>query len=441
MKSIILTIFFTTLGYLAHSQGPQWTLERCIEYANKHSISNQQQALSVEDRELALNTAKNSRLPSLSASVGANSYFGRGPSRDGTYKDEASVSGNLGLSTNIPIYQGGRIKHQVAESKLNLEAAMYDLNTSRENITLNVTALYLQVLFKMEIIDVAESNLELSRKYLVRSRGMFDGGKSPESAIYESEALVAKDELSLTLANNDLQLAVIELSQAMNFPRHYDFDMEVPKMDSVAMVSLMDPDEIYNCAMESRPNIKAEEIRLESRIRAVRGAKASLFPTISFSAGYGTNVYHSYATGAFNDNLWNQIRNNGNEHLGISINVPIFNRRATRNSIKSAQLSVQSQELVVLEQSQQLRKDVERAYFSANAAYSRYISAEKAYESAQVAFDYEEQRSQAGRSTIFDFDDARTRMEGANSEVVQSKYDYIFRTKMLVFYVDGTIDL
>ena len=193
--------------------------------------------------------------------------------------------------------------------------------------------------------------------------------------------------------------------------------------------------------MESRPNIKAEEIRLESRIRAVRGAKASLFPTISFSAGYGTNVYHSYATGAFNDNLWNQIRNNGNEHLGISINVPIFNRRATRNSIKSAQLSVQSQELVVLEQSQQLRKDVERAYFSANAAYSRYISAEKAYESAQVAFDYEEQRSQAGRSTIFDFDDARTRMEGANSELVQSKYDYIFRTKMLVFYVDGTIDL
>lgn len=358
---------------------------------------------------MELSTAKYSRLPDLNASIGGDASFGRVLSSDNTYKDNNQTSGSLNISTSLPVFQGMRINRQVKGGKLDLAAAMQDLERAREDVSINVMTLYLEVLYNKELTDVAERQLALSTLQATQSRELVAAGKQPESARYESEALMAKDQLSLTQARNDLQLALLNLSQALNRESAAGFDVVVPELDSVTLASLHrlgTADGVYNYAVENRPHIKAERLRLESSENSVLIAKSALYPSISLSGGYGTGVYS-----ADSDKFWAQMRHNSREYVGLSMNIPIFNRRATRNNIRSAQLSARSQRLALTEAELALRKEIEQAWYNADAAYSKYRSAGVALASAEVAFAYEQQKAESGRSTIFDFNDAKTRME------------------------------
>ena len=416
----------------APAPGTPWSLDDCIGYALANNIDVQQRALQVEQNEVELSTAKYSRLPDLNASIGGDASFGRVLSSDNTYKDNNQTSGSLNISTSIPVFQGMRINRQVKGGKLDLAAAMQDLERAREDLSINVMTLYLEVLYNKELADVAERQLALSTLQATQSRELVAAGKQPESARYESEALQAKDQLSLTQARNDLQLALLNLSQALNRESAAGFDVVVPELDSVTLASLHrlgTADEVYSYAAENRPHIKAERLRLESSENSVLIAKSALYPSISLSGGYGTGVYS-----ADSDKFWAQMRHNSREYVGLSMNIPIFNRRATRNNIRSAQLSARSQRLALTEAELALRKEIEQAWYNAYAAYSKYRSAGVALASAKVAFAYEQRKAESGRSTIFDFNDAKTRMEKAESELVQAKYEFVFRSKILDFY-------
>ena len=210
------------------------------------------------------------------------------------------------------------------------------------------------------------------------------------------------------------------------------FDVETPQLDSLAvdaMHRLGSPDAVYARAEQERPHIRAELLRVESRENAVDIARSALYPTISLSGGYGTGVYS-----ADKEHFWAQMRNNSREYVGLSVQIPIFNRRASRNNIRSARLALRNQELALTEARQALRKEIEQAYYNAEAAFAKYRSADEALRSARIAFAYEERKAEAGRSTIFDFGEAKTRMERAESELVQAKYEFVFRSKILDYY-------
>ena len=325
----------------APAPGTPWSLDDCIGYALAKNIDVQQRALQVEQNEVELSTAKYSRLPDLNASIGGDASFGRVLSSDNTYKDNNQTSGSLNISTSLPVFQGMRINRQVKGGKLDLAAAMQDLERAREDVSINVMTLYLEVLYNKELTDVAERQLALSTLQATQSRELVAAGKQPESARYESEALMAKDQLSLTQARNDLQLALLNLSQALNRESAAGFDVVVPELDSVTLASLHrlgTADGVYNYAVENRPHIKAERLRLESSENSVLIAKSALYPSISLSGGYGTGVYS-----ADSDKFWAQMRHNSREYVGLSMNIPIFNRRAARNDISKAQLAVRSQ--------------------------------------------------------------------------------------------------
>ena len=292
----------------APAPGTPWSLDDCIGYALANNIDVQQRALQVEQNEVELSTAKYSRLPDLNASIGGDASFGRVLSSDNTYKDNNQTSGSLNISTSIPVFQGMRINRQVKGGKLDLAAAMQDLERAREDLSINVMTLYLEVLYNKELADVAERQLALSTLQATQSRELVAAGKQPESARYESEALQAKDQLSLTQARNDLQLALLNLSQALNRESAAGFDVVVPELDSVTLASLHrlgTADEVYNYAAENRPHIKAERLRLESSENSVLIAKSALYPSISLSGGYGTGVYS-----ADSDKFWAQMRHN-----------------------------------------------------------------------------------------------------------------------------------
>ena len=431
---IILTIAFAcgVLGMLrAQEEGP-WSLEACIDYAQRNNIGVQQRALQTEESRVQLSTARFSRLPDLNASLGADASFGLSPSSNNVYVSSNRISGSIGASTSVPVFQGMRINRQIAGAKLDLEAAVQDMERAKEDVAVNVMVLYLQVLFNKELVGVAERQLALSTRQTERSRELFAGGKQPESALYESEALKANDELSLTQARNNLILSLLDLSQALNRPSADGFDVEAPRLDSLTletMRDLGDPEAVYDYADANRPAIRAERLRLQSSENSVRIARSALYPTISLNAGYSTGVYDNTGEG-----FWDQFRHNSREYVGLSVGIPIFNRRATRNNIRSAALSMRSQQLALTEAQQNLRKEIEQAYYNADAAYGKYRASESALRSARLAFAYEEQKADAGRSTVFDYNDARTRMQKAESDLIQAKYEFVFRTKILDFY-------
>ena len=376
--------------------GTPWSLDDCIGYALHNNVGVQQQALQVEQTDVKLSTSKYSRLPDLSASVGYNATFGRGTSDDNIRKTGTIQSGSFDVGASMPLFDGFRINREIKGGKLDLAAAMQDLERAREDLSINVMTLYLQVLYNKELTQIAERQLELSTQQAVRSRELVAAGKQPESARYESEALQANDELNLTQARNDL----------------------------------------YAYATENRPHIKAERLRLESAENAVRIAKSALYPSLSLRGGYGTGIY-STQEAAFGT----QFRKNSSEFVGVSMSVPIFNRRATHNSILSARIAMRKQQLAVTDAEQSLRKEIEQAWYNADAAYGKYRSADAALTSARVAFAYEQQKADAGRSTVFDFNDAKTRMEKAESELVQAKYEFVFRSKILDFYRGRPLEL
>ena len=398
--------------------GAAWTLDDCIGYAQRNNISVQQRALQVEQQQTSLSTARFSRLPNLNASIGTDFSFGRTLAADNTYRSDNQTSGSVSVAASMPLFEGLRINREIKGSKLDLAAAVADLDRAREDVAVNIMTLYLQVLYSREMVGIAERQLALSTEQTARSRELVDTGRQPESTYYESEALRANDALSLTQARNDLQLALLDLSQALNRESAAGFDIATPRLDSVTLASmhaLGSADEVYAMAVEERPHVRAERLRLASAENSVEIARSALYPSLSLSGGYGTGIY-------------------SREYVGLSLSIPIFNRRATRNNIRLAQLSLRNQQLMLTDAEQTLRKQIEQAWYNADAAYAKYVSASAALESARVAFSYEEQKAAAGRSTVYDFHDAKTRMEKADSEAAQAKYEFVFRQKILDYY-------
>lgn len=440
---ILLAALFAATAACAQGTAPEspgqspaagipWTLDDCIGFAQRNNLDVQRSSLQVEKSDVELSTAKYSRLPDLNASFGADASFGRGLSSDNTYQTKNQTSGSLNVSASVPLFQGMRINHQVKAGKLDLAAAVEDLERAREDVAIHVMTLYLEVLYNKEMVGVAERQLTLSTQQAERSRALAAAGKQPESTVYESDALVASNRMTLTQARNDLQLALLNLSQDLNRESAAGFDIVDPALDSVALAALHrlgSVDDVYAYAAENRPHIRAERLRLESSEHSVAIARSALYPSLSLSGGYGTGVYS-----ADQDKFWTQMRHNSREYVGVSLNVPIFNRRATRNGIRTAQIAVRSQQLAVTEAERELRKLIEQAWYNADASYAKYRSAEAAAASARIAFAYEERKAEAGRSTVFDFNDAKTRMEKAEADAVQAKYEFVFRSKILDFY-------
>lgn len=356
-----------------------WTLQQCIDYAIENNISVKQFQISSNNQELRLNTTRNSRLPNVGINLSENASFGRGPGRDGTTVDHTQLSTSLGASASVTVFEGMRIKHDIAGQKFSLQASLKDLERAREDVSLNVTSLYLQVLLNKEMVKVAENQVELSRQQVERSELLVKNGRNPESDLYESKALLANDEMNLTQSRNTLLLSLLDLSQALNLENKDGFDIRMPDLGNITIASMSrmeTPGTVYDYAVGNRPRILAEQLRLKSSEKALLSAKSAFYPSISLGAGYSNGYYFSIYEGARNAAFFNQLKNNGSEYIGLSINIPIFNRNATRNNVRMAQNNIRIQELAITEAQLALRKEIEQSYYSADAAYQKYLSAE-----------------------------------------------------------------
>ncbi|MGL4293636.1 MAG: TolC family protein [Bacteroidales bacterium] len=434
-----LIILLLTVGITGLQAQEFWSLQKCIDYAVENNIDIKQRELEKENKEIELNTVRMSRLPNLNANAGESFGFGRSTGRDGTMKDNTSSQSYFGIETSLPVFTGFRIPNQVSAKKFDLAASMEDLNKAREDLSLSVTGYYLQALFYKELLKISKQQVFLTKQQLEQTVQLVNSGKVAISEQYETEAQLAKDELSLTESLNNVNLSLLDLSQVLNLPVETNFDIEEPDMDSLYFKderNLINPLDIYAYSVHHRPGIKSAAYSLESSKKYLKVAQSAYYPTLNFGAGYSTNYFYNYnmPEGQKNLSFGYQMRNNGSESLRLSLSIPVFNRFSTRNQVKQARLSIQSQELVLEKAKQNLYKEIQQAYFNAVASQDKFASAEKSVKASLSSYEFEEMKYKNGRSSALELSNARVRLERSLAEEAQAKYDFVFRAKILDFY-------
>lgn len=432
-------IFALAIGPCMQSiaQTREWGLTECVQYALSHNLNIKQQEDNVKLQEISLSTSRNSRLPDLSGSVGENFSFGRALTSDNTYLNRNTQSTSFSLGTSVPVITGGRIPTDIKVCKLNLQAALQDYEYVRENVALSVTSSYLEAIYQKDLVHVAERQVELSKAQVHRMELLFQNDKASEAELSQIRATLANDELSLTQQRNSYMLALLELSQLLELESPEGFDVVRPQVESVKGEELPSPDLVYNEALGIKPQIQAEQIRLQSAQKNILLAKSALYPSLHLNAGIGSSYYKTsgYETRSFGS----QLHDNFNQYFGMSLSVPIFNRFATRNNVRSARLQFHAQEIKLEQAKKSLYKEIQQAYYNALAASRQCESSDEALVSANTAFVLMQRKYENGKATATEFQDAKTKYMRAESQKIQAGYTYLFRKKILDFYRGVTL--
>lgn len=439
MKFSYLFIGIGAMCMPVHAQ-QAWTLKKCIDYAIEHNLTIKQQEASAEQSKIELSTAKNSRLPDLNGSASHSFSFGRSLQADNTYNSINTQNTGFSLSTSVPLFTGLQIPNNIALSKLNLQAALEDLNAAKENVSIQVASSYLQVLFNDELARVAHEQVNLSREMLVQREAYFRNGKASESELYEAKSRVAQDELSAVQADNDYQLALLDLSQLLELPSPDGFAIVSPQTDAVENLGTpLPPAEIYADALLIKPVIKAAQYRLEGAQKSIRIAQSAYYPQLSLGAGLSTNYYKM--SGMDNAGFGSQLRDNFSQYVGLTLSIPIFNRLATRNRVRSARIQQTTLEWQLEDSKKTLYKEIQQAYYNTLSAQTQYTSSRTAAEAAKASFDLMKERYLNGKANATEFNESRTAWMRAVSDQLQAKYNYIFRFKILDFYRGVPLEL
>lgn len=432
MKHIIYIITGTLLPLTLSAQPEPWSLRQCIDYAIEHSISIQQQELNVKNQEINLSTAKNNRLPSLQASASENIGFGRGLTSNNTYANRNTQSTSFNIGTDVPLFTGGQIPNQIKQSKLNLQAALADLDRAKESLSMQVVSAYLEAVYQKDLVGVAEQQKALSQTQAHRIEALYKNGKTSEAELAEVQAHVAADELSLTQQQNAAMLARLELAQLLELSTPEQFDILQPEAPDPATVLLTAPDAIYSEALGIKPQIQSGELYVKSAEHGVKMAQAGYYPTLYFSGGMGSSYYKT--SGFEAASFSKQMNDNFNQYLGLSLSIPIFNRFATRNAVRTARLQVANQQLQLDETKKALYKEIQQAYYNALAAQKQCASSQAALTASQTAFHLMQRKYENGKATSTEYQESRTALLKTETTAIQSRYTFLFRQKILEFY-------
>ncbi len=442
MYRIIFTLSFILASLAASAQqSGGWTLRQCIDYALENNITVKQQDVTRRQNEVQLSTAKNSRLPDLNASASQNWSFGRGLTSENTYSNRNTSSTSLSLGTTVPLFTGFRIPRTIELNKLNLEAATADLGKARDDISVQVAQAYVQILYNIELRDVAQRQIDIDSMQVERLREMYRTGKASGVEVAQQEATLAQSRLTLTQADNDYRISLLTLAQLLELPSPEGFtivrpDIATLTVDEAATLPL--PDEIFQEAIAFKPEVKAETLRLKSTEMSIKIAQSALWPTLSLSAGLGSNYYKT--NGFDTESFGRQMRNNFSQYIGLSLNIPIFNRFETRNSIRSARLDRESQQLRLDDVKKTLYKEIQQAYYNAVAARAQYASSTEATASNKAAFDLMSAKYEYGKANITEFNESKNNWLKAESDLARAKYEYMYDTSLLDFYRGRPLD-
>jgi len=471
INRFILLVVLTFLSVQPLIGQQPWSLEDCINHALENNIQIKQRKLSVDiARENLLQTRAN-QLPSLNANASHGYNFGRtiDPFTN-EFASERVRSNNFSLSTGLNLFSGFQLRNSIEQGRQELEASRFDVEKIENDISLAVASGYLQILFARELAEVAASNLEVTRQQVQQTRRLVEAGTLARGSLYTIEAQAATEELQLVNAENQLEISILNLAQLLDLADYQQFEIVVPEIDIDTFGEMeYSPMQIFSTAVNSQPDVRSAELRVASAEQGVKIARGARSPMLSFRGSYGTG--YSGASREITDVMigepqpigltasgeavfgpsfdyitsikpfGDQLEDNLNRSLAFVLTVPIFNSFQTRASIGRSRIALENAALNNQLIRDQFFKNVQQAYADAQAALKRYNATTKNEQALQEAFRYIEQRFSLGMVNSLEYNDAKNRLTAAQSDLLQSKYEYVFRVKVLDFYLGIPISI
>lgn len=471
ITTIALMVFgLLFIGTVKAQENEVWTLEECINYALDNNINIKKQYLNITFQEEVLLQSKLGILPNFNgyASHGYN-WGQRVDPFTNQFATDRVRSNNLFLQGDLNLFSGLQQLNTIKRNKLDLEKAQFDADFFKDDISISVATEYLQALFFLEFVEIAKNQLEITNQQVTRTGKLVDAGTLAKGDLLTIEAQQASEELSMVQAQNNLSLAILNLTQLMELQTTEGFEIEKPELGLVDQPELYTPDKIYTTAVEVRPEIKSAEMNVESFEANLKIARGGYYPRLSLNGSLGsgysganvigsdpitqefpigywytgnpgnptTNVYtlqqgfQSYNPKAFGD----QLQDNLNQTMMLSLNIPIFNGWMARSNVAQAKIGIENANLDLELQKNNLYKILQQAYNDAISAYNSHKAAQKKVDATSEAFKYAEQKFNVGLINSVEYNDAKKEYNNALSELIQAKYDYVFRVTVIDFYL------
>lgn len=468
MKRLLLVagcLLALSQGIIAQQAGNVWDLRRCIEHALEQNLQVFQANLTTTDRELLLEQAKNNRLPNLSGNANGSGNFGYVNDPFTNQFSTASIySSNVSLNSNVSLFSGFQLRDNIRQSTADLQASRMDEEQMRNDIMLRVTQAYLNILLSQELLDNARIQLGVTNERRSQTEKRVDAGALAPAALLDIESQQATEELAMLNAENQLELAYLTLQQLLMLDPDESFSVVKPAFLAPPALDLPASGDIYHTALDIQPNIRAAVFRITSADYAIAQAKGRRLPTLGMQGGFftGYSSIRRQATGQFNQvgtpvdvefggvaqtiTIFNrvpvlgkygfvdQLSDQLSLSLGLGMSIPIFNRGQISNAIQRAELARKNAELNLEQQKQNLKQAVEQAYQNAKAGYATWRATEKQVRALNMAFENAEKQYGLGLLNSLDYLLAKNNLTRAQNDLTRTKYEAIFRAKILDFY-------
>jgi outer membrane protein len=448
MKNILLII--GVLSFLFEpsllSQQKVWSLVDCIKYAIDNNIQIKQQVIQKEYQKNALDLSKLKLLPTFNGQGQYSFAFNR--SLDPTtnvFRDQSGQNANFYVGGNTPLFEGLVNYNTIKKNQVQLLASEQDLQMIKDNIGLNVALAYLQILLNKELLTATSDQLQITRQQIEKSKKLVEAGSAARGALLQIEAQAASEEVQLINIQNQVETSYLNLTQLLELKTPVGFEISVPEIpvDSNTIIA-GNIEDIYQQAIGTRPEIKSSELKLSASQYDLKVSKGARYPSLSMShslSSYYTNLRQKVVGGDIVNGFiygpypfGDQINDFKSTVLGFNLNIPILNGWQANKRVANSKLAVENSNYELEATKKQLYKNIQQAYTDASAALKKYAASQKAVISTEESFRYSEQKFNVGLVTSVDYNTAKTQLLKAQSDLAQSKYEYIFKTKVLDFY-------
>ena len=423
----------------------QWTLRSCIDYALENNITIQRNRISAESAEEDVKSAKADFLPSITGSI-SQRIVNRPNDTNGTIisgddittsESKTSYNGSYGIDASWTLYNGGQRLNTYKQQKLNNRIAELSIEESANTIEENITQLYVQILYSAEAVKVNESTLEVSKAQFARGQEQFNVGSISASDLAQLEAQVSSDNYQLVTSQATLQDYKLQLKQLLELDGDFEMDLYIPELDdSSVLIPLPAKDDVYNAALSLRPEIQSGKLNVDASDLSIKIARAGYIPSLSLTAGIGSNNANG------NDfSFSEQIKQNWNNSIGLTVSIPIFDKRQTKSAINKAKLQKQTSQLDLLDEQKTLYRTIENLWLNANSAQQQYVAAKENLKSTQTSYELVNEQFNVGMANTVELLTEKNNLLSAQQATLQAKYTAILNAELLRFYQGEEIDL
>ena len=443
-NSYISLVIILLIGLSTQAQSKQWTLEECVKYALENNISIKQSELDTQTATIDKKSALGNFLPSINATT--NHSWNIGLNQDittGLLRNQTTQFTSAGANVGIDIYNGLQNQNNLRRANLALIASKYQLLKMQEDIALNVANAFLQVLFNKENLKVQQEQLTINEKQLTRSTELVNAGSIPRGDVLDIKANLALNRQNVVAAENALLISKLSLAQLLQLKDFENFDVidAISVTDEVAILS-QTPSSIVEKAKESRTDLKIAQTNLEIAQKNLAIAKGAFQPTIQGFYGFNTRISYADVTTISGGTIgtkpanpfWTQFSDNKGQSFGAQLSIPIFNGFSAKNNVERSKVNLEKSKIALEQQNLDLQRTVYAAFTDAKGALNANESAISTLVARQEAYFYAKEKYAVGMMNSFDYNQAQTLLVNAQSEVLRTKYDSIFKIKILEFY-------